>query len=299
MNLNWETDLISLCRRRKTHDGATVRQDSTLTEQRNILRSRIRAWDQVGPIYMPGLLQYQTVTLPTSSSPLSLPRTDNPEDYLLWVPSKIPTEYRATVCQKGLAEIEAKLCTAQCQDALKGIRNVLKMKTRMIAFKNRNIRGQSEGTRSRVVIDRVHERARNTAEKYRASGAAKLELEGHGIWEETLHELKDEDIRGYQDPIACTFDEAAVVFWKMKLLRHQETTLRQWTWMVMVYRYGLRKEHATMEPEKHVEPFHGYGRPHAQGMQTTPKTTSFVPSGQRAAPELHAHERKYSASKKR
>ena len=206
MNLNWETDLISLCRRRlrrlakKTHDGATVRQESTLTEQRNILRSRIRAWDQVGPIYMPGLLQYQTVTLPTSSSPLSLPRTDNPEDYLLWVPSKIPTEYRATVCQKGLAEIEAKLRTAQCQDALEGIRNVLKMKTRMIAFKNRNIRGQRQGTRSRVVIDRVHERARNTAEKYRASRAAKLELEGHGIWEETLHELKDEDIRGYQDP---------------------------------------------------------------------------------------------------
>ena len=206
MNLNWETNLISLCRRRlrrlakKTPDGATVRQESTLTEQRNILRSRIRAWDQLGPVYMPGLLQYQSTTLPNSSSPSSSPQTGNPEDYPLWLPSKIPTEHRATVCQKGLAEIETKLCTAQCQDALEGVRNVLKMKTRMIAFKNRNIRGQRQGTRSRAVIDRVHERARNTAEKYRASRAAKLELEGHGVWEETLCELKDEDVRGYQDP---------------------------------------------------------------------------------------------------
>ena len=106
----------------------------------------------------------------------------------------------ATVSQKGLAEIEAKLRTAQCQDALEGVRNVLKMKTRMIAFKNQNIHGQRQGTRSRAVIDQVHERARNTAEKYRASRAAKLELEGRGVWEETLRELKDQDVRGYQDP---------------------------------------------------------------------------------------------------
>jgi len=37
------------------------------------------------------------------------------------------------------------------------------------------------------------------AQKYRASRAAKLELAGPGVWEETLHVLKDEDVRGYQD----------------------------------------------------------------------------------------------------
>jgi len=150
---------------------------------------------------MPGLLQYQTTTLPsTSSSPSSSLQNDNPEDFPLWVPSKILAEHRSTVCQTGLAEIEARLRTAQCQDALEGVGNILKMKTRMIAFKNRNIRGQRQGTCSRAVIDWVHERARNTAEKYQASRAAKLELEGAGVWEETLHELKDEDVCGYQDP---------------------------------------------------------------------------------------------------
>ena len=212
-NLKWRMKLTSLCRRRlrrlakKTPDGATVRQESTLTEQRNILRSRIKAWDQLCPIYMPGLLQYQSTTLSSNSSShqnatlfSSSPQTVNPEDYPLWIPSKILTEHRSAVCQEGLAEIEAKLRTAQCQDALEGVRNTLKLKTRMIAFKNRNIRGQRQGTRSRAVIDRVHDRARNSAEKYRASRAAKLELEGRGVWEETLRELKDEDVRGYQDP---------------------------------------------------------------------------------------------------
>jgi len=46
-----------------------------------------------------------------------------------------------------------------------GIRNVLKMKTWIIAFKE-NIHGQRQGTHSHAVIDQVHERVRNTAEKY-------------------------------------------------------------------------------------------------------------------------------------
>ena len=95
--------------------------------------------------------------------------------------------------------VEDKLRSAQCQDALDGVWHILKIKTRMIAFKNKNVRGQREGTRSRAVIDRVHERARNMAQKYRAARAAKIELVGPGLWEQIFRELKDEDVRGYQD----------------------------------------------------------------------------------------------------
>lgn len=208
IHVKYKTEFFISCRRRlrrlarKTPASATVRQESTLTEQRNILRTRIKAWEQLYTIYMPGLLQYQTKNQASTSNattPSAPSGTDNPEDHLLWVPSKIPNDNRPAVCQEGLVEIEERLRAAQCQDALEGIRNILRIKTRMIAFKNRNIRGQREGTQSRAVIDRVHERARNMAEKYRASRAARLELAGHGVWEETLRELKDEDIRGYQD----------------------------------------------------------------------------------------------------
>jgi len=70
----------------------------------------------------------------------------------------------------------------------------------MVAFKNKNIRGQRDGTRSRTVIDRVHERARVAAERYRVARRAKLALAGSGNWEETLRVLNDGDIQSYQDP---------------------------------------------------------------------------------------------------
>jgi len=37
------------------------------------------------------------------------------------------------------------------------------------------------------------------AQKYRAARAAKMELAGPGPWEKKFRELKDEDVRGYQD----------------------------------------------------------------------------------------------------
>jgi len=128
-----------------------------------------------------------------------VPVSGHPEDTDLWLPSRVATDARAVVCQEGLAEMEDKLRTAQCEDALEAVRHILKIKTRMIAFKNRNIRGQRQGTRSRAVIDRVHERARVAAGKYRAARIAKLNLVGPGDWEKSLQVLNDSDITGYQD----------------------------------------------------------------------------------------------------
>jgi hypothetical protein len=70
----------------------------------------------------------------------------------------------------------------------------------LVLFKNKNVRGQHDGTRSRAVIDRVHENAKVAAEKYRACRQAKLALSGPGEWEGTLRVLADGDIRSYQDP---------------------------------------------------------------------------------------------------
>ena len=198
------TEDLKSCRRRlrrlakQTTNSATVRQEGTLAEQRNIIRSRIRAWEQLAPVYMPGLLQHRAdlAALPT---PVATGGSINPEDVDLWLPSRVAPNARMVVCQDGLAMMEDQLHTAQCQDALNAVRNILKIKTRMISFKNRNVRGQRQGTRSQAVIDRVHERARVAAGKYRAARAAKLSLVGPGKWEETLRVLTDGDIRGYQD----------------------------------------------------------------------------------------------------
>ena len=52
---------------------------------------------------------------------------------------------------------------AQCFDALNTICHT---QSRMVLFKNKNVRGQRDGMHLRLVIDRVHERARAQALKF-------------------------------------------------------------------------------------------------------------------------------------
>lgn len=181
-------------------------KEGSLTEQRNVLRTRLRVWDQLVPIYMPGLPQYlndrseDSPPPDTTADDSSTKKSHHPEDVDVWLPSRISTAERTRICRDGLLEIEERLRTGQCTDALEGLRQVLRLKARMIQFKNKNIRGQRDGTRSRAVIDRVHDRARASAAKYRAAREALCSLRGPGGWEEMFRVLEDSDIRGYQDP---------------------------------------------------------------------------------------------------
>ncbi|KAH9484782.1 hypothetical protein JR316_0001684 [Psilocybe cubensis] len=172
---------------------STIRQSGSLTEQRNSLATRIRSWEQLLPVYMPGILQYRT-DYPVTT------RSINSEDTILYLPSFVPEPHRSRICVPGLALIEQELRFAQLSDSLSSIRQILIIKSRMIDFKNKNIRGQRDGTRSTTIIDRVHERARFAASKYRAARIAYLALAGEGDWMETYQVLEDKDVRGYQDP---------------------------------------------------------------------------------------------------
>ncbi|KAF8895002.1 hypothetical protein CPB84DRAFT_1848339 [Gymnopilus junonius] len=181
--------------------------------EHNSLRIQLRAWEKLLPIYIPGLLQYETNLLHSSATSQKGEKgsdklqdtpegssSNKPEDAVLWLPSRIPALVRSQVCLVGLPEIEEWLRGAQCMDSLRKLCRILRVKRRMIHFKNKNLHGQRDGTRSRSVIDCVHLKARNAADRYRASRAAKLELAGPGKWEETFRPLNDGDIRGYQDP---------------------------------------------------------------------------------------------------
>ncbi len=93
--------------------------------------------------------------------------------------------------------MELQLRTAQCGSSLDGLRQALRIKTRMVYFKNKKRTRQKDGTRSRSIIDRVHKRAIQFVQKYRAARQAKLTLQGPGKWEKTYRELRNEDIRGF------------------------------------------------------------------------------------------------------
>jgi len=176
-------------------------KEGSLTEQRNILKMHLRAWEQLLPIYMPGLLQYKIDLSRGNSAASPNPKqSPHPEDSVIWLPSYIAAMERARVCSPGLAQIEARLHSGQCQDAMENVRQVLRLKSRMVEFKNKQVRGQREGLYSRTIINRVHERVRASAEKYCAARKAIYDLEGAGEWEEAFKVLEDSDIWGYQDP---------------------------------------------------------------------------------------------------
>lgn len=171
-------------------------QDSSLKDQRQVLKVRIQEWEPLRAVYMPGLLQYladQGIN-PTTAWDAN----PYPEDVDLWVPSSITAVFRLTVCVNGLPAIESNLRQAQCRSALQQLRQVLRLKTRMVYYKNKNIRGQRDGTRSRAVIDRVHKQAIRLVRKYHDAYDAKTKLDGPGDWQKTFRELRNQDVRGYE-----------------------------------------------------------------------------------------------------
>ncbi|PPQ76569.1 hypothetical protein CVT24_010515 [Panaeolus cyanescens] len=199
MALDIEDTQRRLKRLAKTPGETTDLREGSLTEQRNQLRLRIQALEVLQPLYMPGLAQYlKEHPQPSTQNKEDAPNL--PEEETIWTPSLItPATERKQVCHPDLPEIEEKLRTSQCTDALAMLRHTLKIKSRLIYFKQKNVRGQREGTRSRAIIDRVHLRARTCVDKYRRAREAKLQLAGPGAWEESLRVLADEDIRSFTD----------------------------------------------------------------------------------------------------
>ncbi|PPQ74198.1 hypothetical protein CVT24_012717 [Panaeolus cyanescens] len=191
-----------------------ARREGGLAEQRNQLRNQIRSWEELLPSFMPGLSLYLkecNKSATTSGVKDKLDDDDDddddkvkesdmyPENITIWVPSLIPANKRAEVCHPEVADIEEKYRSSQCTDALAMLRHILKVKSRLIHFKNKNIRGQKAGTRSRAIIDRVHLRARMAVDKYRHARQAKFMLSGSGDWEKTLRVLADSDIRLFSE----------------------------------------------------------------------------------------------------
>lgn len=73
----------------------------------------------------------------------------------------------------------------------------MRLKTDMVDFRNKNICGQKDCTRSRTLIDRVARRASLLSHKYQDLRSAILTLLGPGDWEQQLRVLLESDVRSY------------------------------------------------------------------------------------------------------
>ena len=116
------------------------------------------------------------------------------EHQRLWLPSALPSTQRTHNCHKSLVDIETKLRQAQCHDILDKIRNMQRGRLSFIGFRNRNIRGQNPNTRAKDTLDRLEDKTKSLAVKYRTARKALLELLGPGSWENSLRKLKNGDL---------------------------------------------------------------------------------------------------------
>ncbi|THU81370.1 hypothetical protein K435DRAFT_873405 [Dendrothele bispora CBS 962.96] len=152
----------------------TLREKSFVEEQWNPLQEKLAVYERLQAIYMPGLLQF-LVDIGEEVEGVSSDTT-SPEDVKLWLPSSVPTDRRSLVCMEGIVAAEDRLRTVHCNSAIHALRHTLRVKSRMVIFKNANVVGQRPVAR-----------------------AAKLALVGPGTWEETLKVLKDSDVTSYRD----------------------------------------------------------------------------------------------------
>jgi hypothetical protein len=146
---------------------------------------------------MPGLREYLNAKK-WSESPMM---ANQPEKMSLHLPSSIPTDSRSLVCTSELANMEAELRHAQCDDSLQGLRLELRLTNCGGKLKIRNGRGQAYYLRSQALMDQIQERQDMHRNTYRAARAAYLTLVGPGSWENSLKILKDEDVRGVSDRV--------------------------------------------------------------------------------------------------
>ena len=116
------------------------------------------------------------------------------EHQQLWLPSALPVNHRTHSCRAGLIDIETRLRRAQCLDALEKIRTLQRGRLSFIGFRNRNVRGQNPTTRAADTINRIEDKCKALAVKYRATRRALFDLMGPGDWERELKELNDGDL---------------------------------------------------------------------------------------------------------
>lgn len=87
------------------------------------------------------------------------------ESIKLWLPSDLDPQDRPISCIAGLVDMEAKLCEAQCHEALNNICDRLHSKKHLIDRWNKHVTGKNKSTRAQVLIARIGDCVTTSFEK--------------------------------------------------------------------------------------------------------------------------------------
>lgn len=131
----------------------------------------------------------------------SMDATPAVEAINLWLPSAVGPD---TQCPTQLHRFEWMLRYAQANDALKDIRNLLRLRSHLYKFKDNNIVGQAANTRARSTINKTDVKVSMAAERYEVARAALTSLaqildEGPA-WQDIFKPLnRNRDLKSLKD----------------------------------------------------------------------------------------------------
>lgn len=162
-------------------------------ERRLSLRKKIEAFRQLQLDHMPGVQR-----LLEEYSNLD-DQDHEAEDIPLFMPSDLAAAVRSLICDAKLIAVEDELREAQTSESLDDLRRALRARTFANKFKIKNVTGQRANTRAHEWQKTIDNQALTSKYRYRRARKALLALRGHGAWEATLKELKDEDVRAFNE----------------------------------------------------------------------------------------------------
>ncbi|KAJ6561834.1 hypothetical protein B0H19DRAFT_1209995 [Mycena capillaripes] len=171
----------------------TADHEGKLHDWRRALLAKIKKFRDLQEIYMPGAAPAIVAAEAARDPDLPPPKA---EKIKLWMPSqmRVSKDDPLRGCIKGLLNMEAKLRTARCNNALAKLRARLHAKRHFIAFRNDHVTGQIQSTKARTLIGEIGDRVDACVQKYRHARSSLISLSGEAD-ASTFRELRQDDVR--------------------------------------------------------------------------------------------------------
>lgn len=188
----------------KETKSPTVLQQAGFQDRRVALRKRVNIFRKLQTEYMPSLRHVLR-----DPSVLDDVQDIHAERIRLYLPSELSGgSHRDRACTNGLPAVEERLREAAARDSLNQLRRILRTRTYLNKWRVHNVNGQRMSTRARSLQHRVDIKVHEAKSRYRHARKALLALRGPGLWEKTLKELRDDDVRALNERTLTDYEKA-------------------------------------------------------------------------------------------
>ncbi|KAL1689041.1 hypothetical protein GGG16DRAFT_126749 [Schizophyllum commune] len=172
----------------------SIEQQAELARRRTTLTRSINKLHEVQAVYSPPSLARLAAWRAVADN------VDAPAERTPVFPPSALTPSERLQCHPALVDVEHRLREAQCRSSLDNMRNLLIVKSRLLTYKNVNVRHQGPSTRARETLKKNEHKIQRQARKYVAAHAALVNLAGGDASKVQWHPLDmRKDIRCMED----------------------------------------------------------------------------------------------------